>query len=249
MFKNLKSSINHWYLLLIAGILFIVGGVLTFTFPIVSYITLATVFAYLFLIEGVSEMIFAIANRKEIKGWGWTLFYGLLSFVIGVYLILNPGLSAATMPVYLGFFFMAKSLVGIAIGGKIQKDFGLGGHLIAVGIVGIILSTILIVNPIFAGFTILLTTGIVLISSGVYSFLLGLRFRTLNQLMKQKKQSNSDKKQEKTSEETVKDESNNEVKTIDNEETEIKENNVEVVVAEEVTEEKDASKKDNVIHL
>ncbi|MBD0405466.1 HdeD family acid-resistance protein [Flammeovirga sp. EKP202] len=245
MFKNLKSSVNHWYLLLIAGIMFIVGGILTFTFPIVSYITLATVFAYLFLIEGVSEIIFAIANRKEIKGWGWTLFYGLISFGIGIYLILNPEISFVTMPIYLGFAIMAKSIIGVTMGSEIQKEFGLGGHLIAVGVVGIILSTILIVNPLFAGFTILLTTGIVLISSGVYSILLGLRFRKLNQLMKQKKQSNSDKAEEKNTEETVKEEVSYDEETI----IEKSKDEVEAIDTEEVTAGKDAEKKDDVIHL
>ncbi|WP_044209556.1 HdeD family acid-resistance protein [Flammeovirga sp. OC4] len=179
MIEKLKSSLKYWYLFVIAGLIFITGGILTFTFPLASYLTVAMAFAYFFVIEGISEVIFSIVNRKKIKGWGWTLVYGLTSIVIGVVLIINPEISASTMPLYYGFLFLVKSMIGVTIGASIQKETGFGSGLIAIGVIGVILSTILMVNPLFAGFTILFTTGVVLIASGVYSIALGVEYRKI----------------------------------------------------------------------
>ncbi|MBD0405327.1 DUF308 domain-containing protein [Flammeovirga sp. EKP202] len=237
MFKNLESTVRYWYLLLIAGITFIISGMLTFTFPIVSYVSLAVVFACLYIIEGFSEIIFSIMNRKKIKGWGWTLFYGLFSIGIGIFLVLNPGFSATVMPLYIGLLFLAKSIVGITLGSQIQKETGLGSLPIGAGVIGVILSTILIINPLFAGFSIVFTAGIAFISSGVYSIILGLEYRKLNKKFKEEKASTTEE------EETDKD-------TISETEME-KEDEIEVLTEEEFknSTQKSSSSKDDVIYL
>ncbi|MBB3696824.1 DUF308 domain-containing protein [Flammeovirga yaeyamensis] len=185
MIEKIKSSVKYWFLLIIAGIVFISGGILTFTFPLESYLTIAAVFSYLFLIEGLSEVIFSIVNRKKIKGWGWTLAYGVLSIAFGIFLIINPTLSASAMPLYLGFLFLAKSIVGIVVGVAFKKETGFGNHLIGIGALGGILSLMLLYNPLFAGFTILFMVGILLITSGIYSIIYGIEFRSLNKKIKQ----------------------------------------------------------------
>ncbi|WP_281612986.1 DUF308 domain-containing protein [Flammeovirga sp. SubArs3] len=179
MIKTLDSSVKYWYLFILLGLLLIGGGIITFTFPLATYITIAILFAYFFVIEGISEVIFSIVNRKKMKGWGWTLLYGLFSIIIGVILILNPHISVNTMPLYYGILFLTKSIIGISLAISIHKETGAGHALIGIGVTGIIISTMLIVNPFFAGFTILFSTGMTLVISGVYSSALGLEFRKL----------------------------------------------------------------------
>ncbi|MGB3065991.1 DUF308 domain-containing protein [Sphingobacterium thalpophilum] len=65
-FKTVRSSIKHWYIPLIVGILFIVLGFYTITTPVVSFLTLAYLFSWSFMISGILEIIFAVQNRDEI---------------------------------------------------------------------------------------------------------------------------------------------------------------------------------------
>lgn len=79
-YKTVKNSINHWFLILIAGLIFVVLGIWTMLTPVSSYLTLSVIFSVSFIIIGFIEIIFAISNRKEIDSWGWTLVYGIQIF-------------------------------------------------------------------------------------------------------------------------------------------------------------------------
>ena len=76
-FKKIEKTIKRWYLMLLVGIIFVIMGIWTFATPLDSYAALAIVFALGFLINGITEIVFAIGNRDY--NWGWSLALGILS--------------------------------------------------------------------------------------------------------------------------------------------------------------------------
>lgn len=112
-FKAVNSTVKHWYLPFILGILFIVLGIYMFTVPTESYVALSAVFAISFLVSGILEIYFSIANNKELEGWGWYLAGGILDFIAGIILWTNPGISMVTLPFFVGFLILFKSIQGL----------------------------------------------------------------------------------------------------------------------------------------
>jgi len=57
-----------------------------------------------------------------------------------------------------------------------------GGYLAAIGVVGIVFSFILLANPVLGGMTVVIWTGLALITSGCYSAYLAFKLKKLKDL-------------------------------------------------------------------
>jgi uncharacterized membrane protein HdeD (DUF308 family) len=127
--------------------------------------------------------MFSISNHKEIDNWGWTLTFGILTFLLGLLLIMNPAISITTLPIYVGFVVLFRSIMGISYALEL-KNYGIidWGNLMAVGILGLIFSFILIWNPLFAGFTIVVWTGLAIIIGGVFSVYLSFKLKKIKSI-------------------------------------------------------------------
>lgn len=178
--KSIKSSIKNWYLQLLIGILFIAVGVYTFMSPGAAYLSLAILFSISFFISGLSDIIFSLSNKNELDNWGWILAIGILTFVTGIILMIHPEISMVTIPFIIGFLFMFRSVAGIGIALD-MKSYGIKewGWMMAFGILGMIFSFIMIWNPIFAGMTLVVLTGMVMLIIGFFHVFLGFKLKKL----------------------------------------------------------------------
>jgi len=181
----MTNTVKNWYIPLIVGILFISAGIFAFASPQATYYTLSLLFSTSFLIAGFFEVVFSIANRKYMDNWGWTLVFGLVTFFFGFVMTLQPEFSMLTLAVFVGFTLLFRSIAAISFAIDI-KDYGVSqwGLLLALGIIGIILSLILLINPELAGATLVMWTGFTFIALGVFSIFLSLRLRKVKHVAK-----------------------------------------------------------------
>lgn len=184
-FKKVRSTIKHWYLPLIAGLVLIAMGIWTFKEPAESYLTLAFLFSLSFVVAGLFETIFSISNRKVIDNWGWNLAMGLITLVVGVLMFMNPEISILTLPFYVGFVILFRSMNAIGIAFDL-KNYGIldWGNILAIGIVGIFLAFILLWNPLFAGMSIVVWTGIALIVAGILNIMVSVKLKKIHDIPK-----------------------------------------------------------------
>ncbi|HVY76493.1 MAG TPA: DUF308 domain-containing protein [Puia sp.] len=177
------DSVKHWYIPLIIGILLILLGIYVFSTPITSYLALAVTFSVIFLLSGILQVAFSIANRHTLHSWGWYLASGLLYTLIGLLLFSRPDISMATLPFVVGFFvlFQSANALGWAYDLK-QLGVSSWGNLALFGVLGLILSFILLWNPVFAGLSLVIWTGAAFIFAGLGCIWLSLRLRKLKNL-------------------------------------------------------------------
>ncbi|MBB6326092.1 uncharacterized membrane protein HdeD (DUF308 family) [Algoriphagus iocasae] len=181
-FKTIQKALSYWYLLTIIGVLFILLGIYVFSTPLASYLVLATLFSLSFLASGLSELTFAYGNRKQLDHWGWFLASGLVSTMVGVLLLTNPALSMVTLPLYVGFGVLFKSIVGISFALSLKDHGDEYQSLLWLGIGGVILSFILIWNPGIIGMTLVTITALIFILLGVVAVLFSLKLKKLHDL-------------------------------------------------------------------
>jgi uncharacterized membrane protein HdeD (DUF308 family) len=176
---------KHWYLYLIIGILFIGVGIWVFITPVASYFALAILFSVTIFVSGIFEIIYSIANRKEMDNWGWVLTGGIIDLLIGIWLMSSPLLSISVLPFVVGFMLMFRSMMAIGFSFDIRNLTYYGwGWLVALGILGLLLSFILIWNPLFAGLTIVIWTGGAFITLGIYRIILSFKLKQIQKLSK-----------------------------------------------------------------
>ncbi len=183
--KPIFDTVRLWYIPLIIGILFILASIFAFVFPWASFITLALFFSLSFLLSGLSEIVFSVSNKKTLDNWGWHLALGIITLVIGLLLIINPEISAGVLALYIGFTILFRSIANISFSIDI-KNFGIRnwGYLLALGILGTVVSVILIINPVLAGVSTIIIMAIAFLIIGILSILFSMQLKRVQRYVK-----------------------------------------------------------------
>ena len=171
-FENLAAKvgrvIKHWWLLMIAGILCIAAGIVVFIFPLQSYVTLSILFGIMMVVVGAAELVIASTSGNYLAMKGYVITGGILDLFLGIFLGVYPAVPLVLLPIMLGIWMMYHSFMMIAFGGDLDV-FKLAGSgwIIFGGILLLILSIIVLVNPFSAGIaTVIVFTGIGLLVLG-----------------------------------------------------------------------------------
>lgn len=184
--KSLKDSIKHWYIPLIVGVFFVIVSVVAFTSPASSLLALSFLFALTFVIGGLSEIGFSIANRHHLENWGWTLALGIITFVIGISLTIHPALSISVLAFYIGFLILFRSISAVSFALDIKKYGGKNWiGLMVLGILGAIFSFVLIWNPLLAGMSMVVLIALSFLFGGLFSIVLAFQLKRLHKSSKQ----------------------------------------------------------------
>jgi len=170
-FENLTNkvsrAIKHWWLLMLAGLLCVAMGIVVFVFPLESYVTLAILFGVLMLAVGAAQLIIASSSGNYLAMRGYVIVGGVLDLILGIFLCIYPYVTLMVLPIMMGIWMMYHSFMIIAFGGDMET-FKLGGSglVIAGGIVLLLLSILVLVNPLGAG----VTTVVVIAGVGLLVF-------------------------------------------------------------------------------
>jgi uncharacterized membrane protein HdeD (DUF308 family) len=181
--KTVVSSIKHWWVPLIIGVVLAAAGIYVFATPLASYLALSLIFSVSFLVSGVLQMTFAIANRKELNSWGWYLAGGILYTLFGILLVSRPELSIVTLPFVVGFFVLFKSANALAWAYDLNS-MGIKnwGNIAIVAVLGLIFSFILLWNPLFAGLSLVIWTGLAFLLTGIASIMLSIHLKKIKDI-------------------------------------------------------------------
>lgn len=179
--KTVQDSVKNWYILLIVGLIFLGSGIYAFFSPEGTFLALALLFAWSFLVSGGIEIVFSISNREELDNWVWTLIFGVITFLVGLLLLARPEITLITLSLSLGFLVLFRSIgtISFALDLKSYEDNQGWGTLLALGILGLLFSFLLLWNPALAGVTIAFWMGLTLVIAGIMSVYLALKLRKL----------------------------------------------------------------------
>ena len=190
-FENLSKkagrAVRHWWMLLIAGILCVAAGIAVFVFPLESYVTLSIIFGVLMVIVGAVQLIVASSSNNYLAMRGYVITGGVLDLILGFFLCLYPGVTLVLLPIMLGIWMMYHSFMIIAFGGDLDT-FNIKGNglVIASGIVLLILSILILMNPFSAGIAaVVVLTGVGLVVFGLILVILSVKLKELHKIIQQ----------------------------------------------------------------
>jgi len=110
---DLRAVYSHWWVLLLAGLASIVFGFAALYY----YPGLSLTFAVLWVtwwlfVTGLFAVFASVMERRVGLGWGWTLAFGLLCIVAGVYAIMHP---PATLGAIMGLIAAFAIISGVLL--------------------------------------------------------------------------------------------------------------------------------------
>lgn len=172
---SLKDTPRHLYLAIAVGIVFLAAGIWTIAASDASFITLSGFFSYVFIITGILEVVSAIINVKYLAAWQWSLVTGFIDMAIGAALYFHPQSSVLPLSLFVGFAALYRSAMAIGWAIELKKyEAENWVTILGVGILGLLLSFIVLWNPVFAGLTLVFYAGSALLMVGFAQIYLAL---------------------------------------------------------------------------
>ncbi|MFV0484376.1 MAG: HdeD family acid-resistance protein [Bacteroidales bacterium] len=177
---NTPKTSKRWYLTLMSGVVLSVIGIWAIVSPVKAYLALAIFFSVSLLVTGLLEVAFAVSNRKNMHNWGWTLILGSVTFLIGIMLISDPALTVVTLPLYIGFTFLIRSFGTIAFALDLKSLGERWGGAMVMGVLGVIVSFMLIRHPLFTGLSVAIWTGLTFLISGIFNIFMSFKIKKMS---------------------------------------------------------------------
>lgn len=180
--EEMRGAVRHWWTSLIIGLLAVILGVWCLFTPMATLGALTMLFIVAFFASGLFEIVFAVSNRRRLRGWGWTLTGGVIDLLLGVMLAAMPAPAATAVLIYfVGFWIMLRSLW--AIGGASELGtMGVRGWgwLLALAIVSFIFSLVFIFSsPFFGGAFVVAFFSTAMIAYGIFRIWAAMKLKAI----------------------------------------------------------------------
>jgi uncharacterized membrane protein HdeD (DUF308 family) len=166
---------DMWWIPLIGGIAAIILGLLLLSAPAMTTATLVVFLGIYWLVAGIVSIV-TIFTRKDKKGWGWSLFIGILGIIAGLLVLQHPLWSTLLVPAVLVIVLAIDGLI-IGVMQMIQGFTGHGFGHVVLGILSIIFGVILLANPWLATLGLPYVLGFFAIVGGIVAIVQAFRMK------------------------------------------------------------------------
>jgi uncharacterized membrane protein HdeD (DUF308 family) len=113
----LRTMSEHWWVVLLRGILGILFGVMAYAWPSLTVLILITIWGAYALVDGVVELVAGIRGK-----WGSLILLGLLGIAAGIIAFLRPGLTAVALLWVLAFWAIVAGVMQISAAIRLRKE-------------------------------------------------------------------------------------------------------------------------------
>lgn len=151
--------------------------------PLASLMALVTMFSISIILTGLSEVLFYSAN--QIPNKGLHILGAVLTLVAGLVLLFNPMSSALVIAFLVAFQLFIRSVQGLMFSFYLKRELvGNWWLLLVISILGVVISVILVSNPMIVGMSLVYMTGLSIVLGGVLAISLALSLRNVKKNMK-----------------------------------------------------------------
>jgi uncharacterized membrane protein HdeD (DUF308 family) len=112
---------GRWWLLLLEGIAGILIGFCAFLWPALTAVALLVIIAVWAIVTGIFEIALAVQIRKEVTGEWLLALAGILSVLIGVMLMANPGAGALALVWLIGVYAIMFGILLVFLGFRLRR--------------------------------------------------------------------------------------------------------------------------------
>ncbi|HEY2165498.1 MAG TPA: DUF308 domain-containing protein [Gemmatimonadaceae bacterium] len=108
----LRSVFPKWWVLLLSGLIGIVFGIAAlYNYPGLSLAFAVIWVAWWLIVSGALAVYAAVVERSIGLSWGWTLAFGLVALAAGVFAIMSPGVTLASIMGLIAGFAIVSGFV------------------------------------------------------------------------------------------------------------------------------------------
>jgi uncharacterized membrane protein HdeD (DUF308 family) len=111
---------GHRWPLLLEGIIGIIAGIVTFSWPGITAIVLLYLIAFWAIFTGVLEVVAGIRLRKHIVNEWLLIIVGVLSLLFGILILISPGAGALVILFWIGTYALIFGIILIILAFRLR---------------------------------------------------------------------------------------------------------------------------------
>lgn len=138
----IRTLAQHWWVLLLRGLLAIAFGLLTFARPGITILLLVTFWGAYALVDGIFEVIAGVRAK-----WFSLILLGVLGIAAGIVTFMWPGITAVVLLYIIAFWAIVAGVMQIAAAIRLRKEVTGEWLWILSGLCTVILGLLLIARP------------------------------------------------------------------------------------------------------
>lgn len=137
----LDAHAKNWWVYLIKGIIGVLFGIMAFTRPGLTLVTLLTLFGIYALVDGIT----ALWVGGGAHSW-WLVLAGILGVIAGIYTFIYPGITAVALLYLIVAWAIIRGITEIITAIRMRKEMSHEWVLIIAGVFSILFGLLLYAN-------------------------------------------------------------------------------------------------------
>lgn len=119
---ELRPIVKHWWALLLQGIVSVCFGIAAFYYYPGLSLTFAVVWTAMWLFTaGIIGLYVSAQERSMGVSWGWTLVWSLVALAGGVFAVMRPGITLASLISVIAGFGIVGGIALLVAAGRMQS--------------------------------------------------------------------------------------------------------------------------------
>src|SRR5215471_10636879 len=149
MMQNIAAPIvrRNWWILALRGLFGVLFGLIALVAPRIALLAFIYVFAAYAIVDGGIAVITAIQERELLYRWGWVLFEGILSILVGIIAFANPNLTALALLYIIAIYAIVTGVMEIAAAFALREVVSRDWALALAGILSVVFGIVLFLYP------------------------------------------------------------------------------------------------------
>jgi uncharacterized membrane protein HdeD (DUF308 family) len=173
----LATNTQNWWAIALQSVIAILFGILTLVWPVLTILTLVTLFGAFSLIDGVTAAFTGITAPTRKEPWWGKPVSGVAGILICLFILLQPGLSTIVLPHYVAAWVALTGILGIMAGTQLRRASSGEWVMILTGILSVVFAFLTILFPRADALSLLWLLGTYSISFGFLILVLTFRMR------------------------------------------------------------------------
>ena len=172
----LQALAKKWWLLLLRGVVAVLFGILAFTWPGLTLVTLVIFYGAYALIDGIVALSAAFGGGEMAPRW-WLAIVGVAGIAAGLITVFWPGITALVLITLIGAWTLAHGVMEIIGAIKLRNEIDNEWLLILSGLLSAVFGIVVLAQPGTGALALVWLIAAYAVAFGILMIILSLRLK------------------------------------------------------------------------
>lgn len=177
-FSAARALTQHWWVVLLRGVLAILFGVMAYAWPGVTVAILVLIWGAYALIDGIFHVVAGIRGK-----WGSLVILGVVGIAAGVVTFLWPGITAIALVWVFAFWAIVAGVLQVSAAIRLRREIQGEWLWILAGVCTVLLGVLLMLFPGAGAISVVWLIGALAVVWGILLVMLAFKLKGLGARM------------------------------------------------------------------